>query len=62
MSDLNNKGEIVIYTAKDGSISLNTRLENETIWLTQKAMAELFGCFNFKKLHCLNGKKLVRTN
>ena len=42
MSELN-KGEIVIYTAKDGSVSLNTRLENDTIWLTQKAMAELFG-------------------
>ena len=38
-----NKGEIVIYTAKDGSISVNARLEDETIWLTQKAMAELFG-------------------
>ena len=43
MNELN-KGEIVIYTAKDGSISLNTRLEDDTIWLTQKAMAELFGC------------------
>ena len=42
MSELN-KGEIVIYTVKDGSVSLNTRLENDTIWLTQKAMAELFG-------------------
>ena len=42
MNELN-KGEIVIYTAKDGSISLNTRLEDDTIWLTQKAMAELFG-------------------
>jgi len=39
-----NKGEIVIYTANDGSVSLNARLEDETIWLTQKAMAELFDC------------------
>ena len=37
------KGEIVIYTSEDGSISLDTKLENDTIWLTQKQMAELFG-------------------
>lgn len=37
-----NKGEIIIYTSEDGSISLDTKLENETIWLTQKQMAELF--------------------
>lgn len=37
------KGEIVIYTSEDGSVSLDTKLENDTIWLTQKQMAELFG-------------------
>ena len=37
------KGEIIIYTSEDGTISLDTKLENETIWLTQKQMAELFG-------------------
>ena len=37
------KGEIVIYTSEDGSISLDTKLENDTIWLSQKQMAELFG-------------------
>lgn len=37
------KGEIAIYTSEDGSISLDTKLENDTIWLTQKQMAELFG-------------------
>ena len=36
------KGEIVIYTSEDGSISLDTKLENETIWLTQDMMAKLF--------------------
>ena len=36
------KGEIIIYTSDDGSISLDTKLENDTIWLTQKQMAELF--------------------
>ena len=36
------KGEIVIYTSDDGKISLDTKLENETIWLTQDMMAKLF--------------------
>lgn len=34
---------MVIYTSEDGTVSLDTKLENETIWLTQKQMAELFG-------------------
>ena len=37
------KGEIIIYTSEDGTVSLDTKLENDTIWLTQKQMAELFG-------------------
>ena len=36
------KGKIVIYTSADGKISLDTKLENETIWLTQDMMAKLF--------------------
>ncbi len=41
--DNKSKGEIIIYTSDDGKISLDTKLENDTIWLTQKDMAELFG-------------------
>ena len=36
------KGEIVIYISEDGSVSLDTKLENETIWLTQDMMTKLF--------------------
>jgi len=36
------KGEIVIYTSEDGSISLDTKLENDTIWLTQDMIVKLF--------------------
>jgi len=43
MQDIQNKGEIVIYTSSDGKVNLDTRLEHETIWLTQKQIAELFG-------------------
>ena len=34
---------IEIYRSQDGSIQLNVKLENETVWLTQSQMAELFG-------------------
>lgn len=37
------KGEIVIYTSADGKISLDAKLENETIWLTQEQMSVLLG-------------------
>ena len=42
MPDNFDKGEIIIYTAKDGSINLDVRLENETIWLTQDLIVKLF--------------------
>ena len=35
-------GEIVFYQSDDGTIRLETRLENDTLWLTQQQMAELF--------------------
>ena len=38
-----NKGEIIIYQTADGNTSLDVILEQETIWLTQKQIAELFG-------------------
>ena len=34
---------IEIYRSQDGSVQLNVKLENETVWLTQSHMAELFG-------------------
>ena len=36
------KSEIVLYQP-EGSVSLEVRLENETVWLTQKQISELFG-------------------
>ena len=37
------ENQIVVYQP-DGVMRLEVRLENETVWLTQKQMAELFGC------------------
>lgn len=38
--ELDNK--IVIYRSKDGHTQLDVKLENETVWLTQAQMVELF--------------------
>ncbi len=33
---------VVLYQSPDGSNSLEVRLDHETVWLTQKQMADLF--------------------
>ena len=35
--------QIVFYTTPNGNVKLEVFIKNETIWLTQKMMAELFG-------------------
>ena len=35
-------GEIILYTTPDGKKRIDVRLENETVWLAQLAMSELF--------------------
>lgn len=42
MSDLVPKNNFILYNAPSGDVTLNVLLQNETIWLTQKMMAELF--------------------
>ncbi|MBR2618310.1 MAG: DNA-binding protein, partial [Paludibacteraceae bacterium] len=37
-----NQNEIILYRPND-TISLEVRLENETVWLTQEQIALLFG-------------------
>ena len=39
---MDNRGEIVIYQTKDGKTSIDVKVENETVWLNQAQMAELF--------------------
>ena len=39
--NLNEK--IIIYQSEDGKTQLDVKLEHETVWLTQKQIAELFG-------------------
>ena len=39
---MKNRGEIIVYQNQDGSIKVDVRLQDETVWLTQKSMTELF--------------------
>ena len=53
---MNNHGEIILYQSED-LLQIEVRLDNETIWLTQKQMAQLFDCspdnisFHLKKIY-----------
>ena len=41
MTDLNT-GEFILYATEDGELKIDVRLLDETVWLTQKQMAEMF--------------------
>ncbi len=38
----NPRGEVLVYQTDDGKIKLDVRLEDETVWLTQQLIAQLF--------------------
>ena len=40
--DLVINSNIIMYTTDDGQVDIEVRLEDENVWLTQKAMADLF--------------------
>ena len=40
---MQNKSAIIIYQTEDGLTKIETRLDDETVWLTQEQMALLFG-------------------
>ncbi|MDP1622608.1 MAG: virulence RhuM family protein [Bacteroidales bacterium] len=42
MPENSSSSEIIIYQTEDGITKIETRLENETVWLTQAQIAELF--------------------
>ena len=37
------QNQFLLYTAPDGAVKVDVFLKDETVWLTQKALAELFG-------------------
>lgn len=66
------KGEIVLYQP-EGEVRLEVRVENETVWLTQAQMAELFSVkentityhiqeiFESDELDCLSTTRKIRV-
>lgn len=38
-----NRDEIIIYQNEDGTINVDVRFQDETVWLTQEQMASMFG-------------------
>ncbi len=45
MSEVENStgGDLILYQTDSGSVRVEVRFEDETFWLTQKRMADLFG-------------------
>lgn len=44
MNDLlKNSSDFILYTSSDGEVRVDVFINDETVWLTQKAMQELFG-------------------
>ncbi len=37
------QNNFLLYKSKDGRININVILQDETVWLNQKALSELFG-------------------
>ena len=37
------RGEVVLYQAEDGKVTLDVHLDRDTVWLSQQQIAELFG-------------------
>lgn len=42
MTDLASENNFILYTAPSGEVSLKVLIQNDTIWLTQKAMGLIF--------------------
>lgn len=43
MSDFDKQMEMILYHSDDGDVLVDAYIKDESIWITQKAMAELFG-------------------
>ena len=55
LSVLLKKSKIIIYQSPDGTVKVETRMQGETVWLSQLQMEELFGrdksVINFQHLN-----------
>jgi len=62
----NSTAEFLIFTSQAGEDSIEVRFENENIWLSQKMLAQLFGCspstINEHLKNIFNEDELVKDN
>ena len=42
VTEQQSKGEIVLFQASDGHAKIQVRVENKTVWLSQKNLADLY--------------------
>ena len=61
------QGELLFYTSKDGKVKMEIRVEEETIWMSQQMMAELFqttkqNIAKHHQLYILTKKTFFRTH
>jgi len=42
MNNLPESSEMLLYITEDGKVKIETRMQDETIWLTQGQLADLF--------------------
>ena len=43
MREFDKQMEMVLYHSNEGDVSVDAYIMDESLWITQKAMAELFG-------------------
>ena len=43
MNDKNKEMKLLLYHTEENDISVNAVIQNDTLWITQKAMADVFG-------------------
>ena len=43
MRDFDKQFEMVLYHSDEGDVSVDAYIMDDSLWITQKAMAELFG-------------------
>jgi hypothetical protein len=53
-------GEIILYTTEDGKTSIQLKAQEETVWLTQMEIADLFQ--TTKQNVSLHIKNILSTN
>ena len=41
-NNLENNGDVIIYQSEDGATKINVNLQDETVWLSQQQLVELY--------------------